>query len=77
MKGRKYVVLVGGLFAGVAVYYGLMALLVFFVSDVLQISISTADRQSLVILVILKLVPLVGAMLTVVLIIHALRRKEK
>ena len=67
---RKLVGLISGIAAGIVVYYGLMWLLVWLVSDVFGISISTADGQSLFILVVLKLVPLACAMLTAILIVQ-------
>jgi len=52
----KTFVQIGGGFAT-----GVMALSAFLVQDVLQIGVSTANRRSLHILVILKTVPLISA----------------
>ncbi len=75
MKMRRTLSVVGGLLAGIVVYYGVGFLLVFLVTDVLGISVSSADFRSLVIIVIWKVVPLIWAMLTAVLIMHVSRRK--
>jgi len=76
-RTRKILGVGGGLLAGIVVYYTLMALLAFMVSEVFNINISTADRRSLVILVILKLAPLIGAMLTMAWILEVSRRTAK
>lgn len=76
-RTRKILGVGGGLLAGIVVYYALMALLMFLVSDVLEISVSTADLRSLVIVVVVKLAPLIGAMLTMAWILEVSRRSAK
>lgn len=61
---KKFLRIGGGFAAGVVVCYGVLALISVVVRDVLQIGVSTADRRSLFILVIIKTVPLVSAMAT-------------
>lgn len=61
---KKFLRIGSGFAAGVVVCYGVLALISFAVHDVLQIGVSTADRRSLLILVIIITVLLVSAMAT-------------
>jgi hypothetical protein len=61
---------------GVAVYFGLTWLLVFLLLDVFAIGISSADFRSLVLLVILRVVPLICALLASVFLAQRLRGKR-
>jgi len=65
------------LVTGTLVYYGLGFLLAWMVFDVLRISVSTADAQSLLWMIALKLIPLCGAMVTAIFVVARLRRRPQ
>jgi hypothetical protein len=73
---RSALTLLAALATGVTVFFGLTWLLVFLVLDVFAIGISSADFRSLVLLVILRLVPLICALLAAVFVAQRLRRKR-
>jgi hypothetical protein len=69
--------LIGAVLGGLAVYYGTTAILVYVVLEVLQLSVSTADLTSLAVIVIVRLVPLICAILTAVFVMHSSREKPR
>lgn len=66
-RTKKTLIVIGAGLAGIITYYTLMGLLVYLLTDVLGISVSPADG-SLVVLIIIKITPLICAMLAFALI---------
>jgi hypothetical protein len=69
-RTKQALLMIGAALAGIITYYVLMGLLVYLLTDVLSISVSPADG-SLVVLIIIKIVPLICAMVVFALIARA------
>ena len=74
LRTKRVLLVIGALLAGVIIYYTLMGLLVYLVTDLWNISVSPADG-SLVVLVMLKIIPLICAMLAFAMIMQVGWRK--
>jgi len=68
----------GGVLAGIVVLTCVRALLVFLICEVLQVSVSSADRLSLVIMFVIWFVPLMCAFWSTALIVYfSLKRRGR